>query len=94
MQNFTTYAHYTEKQLVSKKSEDNQSDFFWKSHKCEKSLSSKGFFLFSKSGFWTIIQKFPQIVLDFLNLTIKVVKRVENSREKLTTKVIRKIPKC
>ncbi|EPI30445.1 hypothetical protein D350_01817 [Enterococcus faecalis VC1B-1] len=50
--------------------------------------------LFSRSKFWTMIQKFPQIVLAFLNLMIKVVKRVSNSREKLTAEVIRKISKC
>ncbi|EPH93931.1 hypothetical protein D921_01646 [Enterococcus faecalis F01966] len=41
-----------------------------------------------------MIQKFHQIVLAFLNLMIKVVKRVSNSREKLTAEVIRKISKC
>ena len=43
VQNFTTYAHYTEKQLVSKKSEDKHGKLPWKSEICEKSLYIKGF---------------------------------------------------
>ena len=50
VQNFTTYAHYTEKQLVSKKSEDKHGKLPWKSEICEKSLYIKGFF-FSLSQF-------------------------------------------
>ena len=46
VQNFTTYAHYTEKQLVSKKSEDEHGKLLWKSEICEKSLYIKGFFFF------------------------------------------------
>ena len=43
VQNFTTYAHYTEKRLVSKKSEDKHGKLPWKSEICEKSLYIKGF---------------------------------------------------
>ena len=51
VQNFTTYAHYTEKQLVSKKSEDKHGKLPWKSEICEKSLYIKGFFFFHYHSF-------------------------------------------
>ena len=44
VQNFTTYAHYTEKQLVSKKSEDKHGKLPWKSEICEKSVYQGLFF--------------------------------------------------
>ncbi|MGK3782558.1 hypothetical protein, partial [Enterococcus faecium] len=40
------YVHYTEKLLVSKKSEDKHGKLPWKSEICEKSLYIKDFFFF------------------------------------------------
>ena len=40
--------HYTEKQLVSKKSEDKKAKIYLSNFECEKSLYIKGFFYFSE----------------------------------------------
>ncbi|HFL7379375.1 TPA: hypothetical protein ACG4VJ_002156, partial [Enterococcus faecium] len=45
------YVHYTEKLLVSKKSEDKHGKLPWKSEICEKSLYIKGFFFFLYHSF-------------------------------------------
>ncbi|PQG56154.1 hypothetical protein CUS73_01905 [Enterococcus faecalis] len=74
MQNFTTYAHYTEKQLVSKKSEDNHGIDCRQSKQLRKSLSIKGFFFYPFLQKIKILVYFPSIALDFPKLTTPVVK--------------------